>query len=164
MAESLYLQQEMEHHPEALEYLSDLRILRRFVQSGSFGFKQSDDVIFQRLKTRYPRAYSAFGEERRRETLQKYQRSPYIEGQKSTYPDNPDKEGYVEALESLRHIMILFGLCYGSREMAMARVNSARRFPEACEAFERELEDLLVFRKGWADCPRHHPLAKVPRP
>jgi hypothetical protein len=38
--------------------------------------------------------------------------------------------------------MILFRLGYGSREMAMKRVNSGRRYPEAHEAFERELENL----------------------
>jgi hypothetical protein len=38
--------------------------------------------------------------------------------------------------------MILFKLGYGSREMAMLRVNSTKRFPEAHEAFEKELEDL----------------------
>jgi len=38
--------------------------------------------------------------------------------------------------------MILFGLGYGSREMNMLRVNSRRRYPEAYEAFEKELEDL----------------------
>src|SRR5215212_1393645 len=106
MSESQYLKREMERNPEP-EYINDLRILRRFVQNGSFGFKQSDDVVFQRLKSRYPRAYSAFGEERRRETLQRYEHSPYIEEQKQVYPDNPDKDGYIKALERLRHIMIM---------------------------------------------------------
>src|SRR5215203_5254390 len=142
MAEAQYLKREMEQNPEEPEYLNDLRILRRFVQNGSFGYHQSDDVVFQRLKTRYPRAYSAFGEERRGETLQKYQRSPYIEGQKKTYPDNPDKDDYLKSLERLRHVLILFKLGYGSREMAMLRVNSGKRLPEAYEAFKKELEDL----------------------
>src|SRR5215211_1831172 len=119
MAESQYLKQEMEQNPEP-EYLNDLRILKRFVQNGSFGYHQFDDGVFQRLKSRYPRAYSAFGEERRRETLQRYEHSPYIEGQKRTYPNNPDKDGYIESLKRLRHIMILFRLGYGSREMSMA--------------------------------------------
>ncbi len=142
MAEFQYLKRETEQNPEEPEYLNDLRILRRFVQSGSFGFHQSKDVVFQTLKSRYPRAYSAFGEERRRETLQKYQHSSYIEGQKETYPNNPDKDGYLKSLERLRHVMILFKLGYGSREMAMKRVNSSKRYPEAYEAFEEELEDL----------------------
>jgi hypothetical protein len=38
--------------------------------------------------------------------------------------------------------MILFGVGYGSREMAMLRVNSSRRYPEAFESFEGELENL----------------------
>src|SRR5215211_2122723 len=141
MAESQYLKREMEQNPEP-EYLNDLRILRRFIQDGSFGYHQSDDVVFQRLKARYPRAYSAFGKERRREVLQRYEHSPYIEGQKRTYPNNPDKDGYLKSLERLRHVMILFKLGYGSREMNMLRVNSSGRYPEAYEAFERELVDL----------------------
>lgn len=38
--------------------------------------------------------------------------------------------------------MILFKLGYGSREMAMLRVNSSRRYPEAYDAFEKELVGL----------------------
>ncbi len=61
MSESEYIRREMENHPEP-GYHSDLRILRGFVQNGSFGYRASDDVVFQRLKTRYPEAYVAFGE------------------------------------------------------------------------------------------------------
>jgi hypothetical protein len=63
----------------------------------------------------------------------------------STTPvGGPDKDDYLKSLERLRHIMILFRWGYGSREMAMVRVNSARRYPEAYEAFERELEDTYI--------------------
>ncbi len=141
MPESEYIRREMENHPEA-EYHSDLRILRRFVQNGSFGYRESDDAVFQTLKERHPEAYGAFGRERKREVLERYRTSPYIEEQRRTYPNNPDKDGYLESLERLRHVMILFRLGYGSREMAMKKVNSSRRYPEAFEAFERELEDL----------------------
>lgn len=141
MSESDYIRREMEQHPEA-EFLADLRMLRRFVRNGSFGYRESDDVVFQRLKTRYPEAYGAFGEERRREVLERHERSPYIEEQRRTHPNNPDKDEYLASLERLRHVMILFMLGYGSREMAMKRVNSGRRYPEACDAFKRELEDL----------------------
>ena len=58
-----------------------------------------------------------------------------------TYPDNPDKDGYIEALKRLRHVIIMFRLGYGSREMAMARINLKNRFPEAVEAFDWELGD-----------------------
>lgn len=139
--ESAYLRREIKDYPEP-EYINDLRILRRFVQNGSFGFKQSNDVVFQTLKARYPQAYSEFGEERRRETLEWYQDSPYIEEQRSTYPNNPDKDCYLEALKRLRNVMIHFKLGYGSREMAMLMVNSKRRYPEAYKAFEAELEDV----------------------
>ncbi len=141
MGESEYIARATANHPEP-EYLADLRILRRFVQNGSFGYRESDDVVFQTLKNRYPEAYYAFGREREREVLERYAISPYIEEQKRTYPNNPDKDDYLKSLERLRHIMILFKLGYGSREMAMLKVNSRRRYPEAYEAFEEELEDL----------------------
>jgi hypothetical protein len=67
---------EIEKHPDEPEYLADLRILRRFVQNGSFGYRQSDDAVFQKLKARYPEAYSAFGRERKREVLERYEHSP----------------------------------------------------------------------------------------
>jgi hypothetical protein len=98
--------------------------------------------VFQRLRSRYPRAYSAFGEERRREILLRYEHSYYIEEQKKSYPYNPEKDDYIEALKRLRKIMILFKLGYGSREMNILRVNSSRRYPDAWDAFERELEDM----------------------
>jgi hypothetical protein len=44
MSESPYIRSEMEQRPEP-EYINDLRILRRFVQNGSFGYRQSKDVI-----------------------------------------------------------------------------------------------------------------------
>jgi hypothetical protein len=53
MSESEYSRREMEDHPES-EYLSDLRILRRFVQTGSFGYRAPEVVVFQTLKKRYP--------------------------------------------------------------------------------------------------------------
>lgn len=139
MSESEYIRREMEQHPQA-EYHFDLKILKRFVQNGSFGYLESNDAVFQALKTRYPEAYGAFGEERKREVLERYARSPYIEEQRRTYPDNPDKDRYLKSLERLRHVMILFKLGYGSREMAMLRVNSKRRYPEAAAAFEEEIE------------------------
>jgi hypothetical protein len=139
MSESSYLERETENHPDEPEYLADMRILRRFVQNGSFGYRESEDVVFQTLKERYPEAYGAFGEERKREVLERYARSPYIGEQRRTYPNNPDKDRYLKSLERLRHIMILFKLGYGSREMAMLRVNSQKRYPEAFIAFEREL-------------------------
>ena len=75
MSESEYIRREMEQHPDA-EYHSDLRILRRFVQNGTFGYKVSKDVVFQTLKERYPEAYGAFGRERKREVLEQYKTSP----------------------------------------------------------------------------------------
>jgi hypothetical protein len=118
MSESEYIRKEAEGHPEA-GYLADLRILRRFVRNGSFGYRASDDVVFRTLKARYPQAYEAFGEERKREALERYRTSPCIEEQRRAYPNNPDKEDYLKSLERLRNFMIFLMLGYGSREMAM---------------------------------------------
>ena len=49
MSESEYIRKEAEGHPEA-GYLADLRILRRFVRNGSFGYLASDEVVFRTLK------------------------------------------------------------------------------------------------------------------
>jgi hypothetical protein len=139
MSESRYLRQEIETYSNEPEYLNDLRILRRFVQNGSFGYRQSTDVVFQRLKTRYPKAYSAFGEERRRETLEKYRHSPYIE-KVEALPDSAYKEKWLKDLRELRRMMILFGLGYGGYAMGMIFGMLKNRHPEAHEAFKRELE------------------------
>src|SRR5918998_1779808 len=97
MFESPYLKEQIENHPDEPEYINDLRILRRFIQNNSFGYRQSDDVIFQTLKARYPRAYSAFGEERRRETLERYEHSPYI-GKVEAIPDSEYKKKWLRDL------------------------------------------------------------------
>ena len=140
MSESAFIRSEMEQHPEP-EYLNDLRILRRFVQNGSFGYRQSDDVVFQTLKTRYPEAYIAFGEERRRESLEKYKVSPYIE-QVEALPDSEYKEKWLKDLKELRKIMILLRLGYGGYAMGMIFGKLKNRYPEAHLAIEKELEDL----------------------
>ena len=138
MSESPYIRREMEQHPEP-EYLNDLRILRRFVQNGSFGYRASKDMVFKRLKIRYPEAYNAFGEERKREVLEKYKDSPYIELQRRVFPNNPEKDSYLEALKRLRDLMILFKLGYGDQPMSYAVTTLKNRYPEAYEAFEAEL-------------------------
>ena len=149
MSESDYLMREIENHPDEPEYHADLRILRRFVQNGSFGYRESEDVVFQTLKSRYPEAYGAFGEERKREVLERYEHSPYIERQRRTYPNNPDKDDYLEALKGLRHHMIMFRLGYGDRIRAMGFTNLKNKYPEAHKAFEEELEDI------WGGPPRN---------
>lgn len=42
--------------------------------------------------------YSALGEERRREMVEKYQHSLYAELQRRVYPNNPDNDDYLESL------------------------------------------------------------------
>jgi hypothetical protein len=141
MSESRYLRQEIQTHPDEPEYLNDLRILRRFIQNGSFGYRQSNDVVFQRLKIRYPKAYNAFGEERRRETLERYSYSPYIE-KVEDLPDSAYKEKWLKDLRELRKIMILFKLGYGGYAMGMIYGKLKNKYPEAHQSFEIELENL----------------------
>jgi hypothetical protein len=141
MSESRYLRQQIETHSDEPEYLSDLRILRRFINDGSFGYRQSEDVVFQRLKTRYPQAYNAFGEERKRETLEKYRCSPYIE-RVEALPESEYRDRWLKDLRELRKIMILFKLGYGGYAMGMVYGKLKKRHPEAHEVFEKELKDL----------------------
>lgn len=141
MSESSYLEREIENHPDEPEYITDLRILRRFVQNGSFGYRASKDVVFRRLKTRYPEAYSAFGAERRRETLERYRHSPNIQ-QIEALPESEHREKWIKDLRELRKIMILFRLGYGGYAMGMIYGKLKNRHPEAHDAFKRELEDL----------------------
>lgn len=139
MSDSPYLRQEIESHPDEPEYLNDLRILRRFIQNGSFGYRASTDVVFQRLKTRYPSAYSAFGEERKREVLERYRHSPYIE-RVEALPGSEYRDKWLKDLRELRRIMILFKLGYGGYAMGMVYGMLKNRYPEAYEAFKEELE------------------------
>jgi hypothetical protein len=140
MSESPYIRGEMERHPEP-EYINDLRILRRFIQNGSFGFNQPEDVVFQRLKTRYPRAYSALGEERRRETLEKYKDTPYID-RVAAFPNSEHRDKWLRDLRELKKIMILFRVGYGGYAMGMIYGKLKNRYPDAHEIFMQELEDL----------------------
>jgi hypothetical protein len=142
MSESSYLEREIEEHPDEPEYINDLRILRRFVQSGSFGYRQTQDVVFQRLKSRYPEAYSAFGAERRRDTLERYSHSPYIE-KVEALPESEYRERWLKQLRELRKIMILFKLGYGGYAMGMVYGKLKSRHPEARRGFEKEVENLM---------------------
>ena len=110
--------------------------------------------MFQRLqegiRKRITQTYNAFGQEQKREVLERYKNSPYKELQTGNYPNNPDKNAYLQTFKRLRFLMIMFKLGYRSREMNMALTNSTNRYPEAFEAFERELEDVEASRRRWA--------------
>lgn len=64
--------------------------------------------------------------------------------QTRTYPNNPDKDGYLEALMRLRHHTIMFKLGYGDRIRAMGFTALKNRYPEAHEPSEQELSALAV--------------------
>lgn len=157
MSESLYIRWVKNKSPEPdPRYVHDLVALRAMVRQedcqGDIGWGGSwTKERYQQLRDKHPEALLAFEaelgwkkeeEQLRQETLERYKDSPYIELQRKTFPNNPDKDGYLKSLERLRNIMILFKLGYGSREMSMLKVNSKRRYPEAHEAFEGELGGL----------------------
>jgi hypothetical protein len=71
--------------------------------------------------------------------LERYAHSPYIELQRRAFPNNPNKDDYFEALKRLRHLMILFRLGYGGRIMTVGFTSLKNKYPEAYEAFNREL-------------------------
>lgn len=156
MSESPYIRLVKNKAPEPdPQYVHDLVVLRAMVRQedrqGDVGWGGTwTKERYQRLRE-YPEALMAFEAELRwakeeaqlrRETFERYKDSPYLEEQKRAYPAIPDKDGYLEKIGRLRHVMILFKLGYGSREMAMLKVNSSKRYPKAREAFERELEGL----------------------
>ncbi len=157
MSESPYIRWVKNKDPEPdPNYVYELNVLRAMVRQedyqGDIGWGGTwTKERYQRLRNGHPEAVMAFeaevrwGREEaqlRRETFERYKDSPYLEEQKRAYPGNPNKDRYLEKIGRLRHVMILFKLGYGSREMAMLKVNSSKRYPEAREAFERELEGL----------------------
>ncbi len=132
------------------QYVYELNVLRAMVRQedrpGDVGWGGTwTKGRYQRLKDKRPEAVLAFEAELGERggaaaagDPRKYGYSAYLEEQTRTYPN---KYGYLKALKRLRNVMILFKVGYGSREIAMLRVNSKRRYPEAYEAFERKVED-----------------------
>lgn len=137
-------------------YIYELNVLRAMVRQedrqGDIGWGGTwTKERYQRLRDKHPEAVMAFEAELRwekeekqlrRETLEKYKDSPYIEEQRRTYPNNPDKDRYLEKIERLRYLMILREIGYGDRMIAMAFTNLRNAYPEAFETFRRELEDV----------------------
>ena len=109
-----------------------------------------DKERYQRLRDEYPEALMAFEAEIRwakeearlpQETFERHKDSPYLEEQRRAYPANPDKDGYLEKIGRLRYVMILKKRGYVDGMIAMAFTNLSNAYPEAHEAFRKELED-----------------------
>ncbi len=137
-------------------YIYELNVLRAMVRQedrqGDVGWGGSwTKERYQRLKDKHPEAVMAFEaelrwereeEQLRRETLEKYKDSPYI-AEVEGWPDSEGKDKYLRDLKRLKDIMIRSKkLGYGSYTMGMIYGKLKSKYPEAHEAFERELEDL----------------------
>jgi hypothetical protein len=134
-------------------YVHDLNVLRAMVRQearqGDVGWGGSwTKERYQKLKDKQPEALMAFEaelrwereEERlRRETLEKYKRSSYID-EVEGWPDSEGKDEYLGDLKRLREVMIRSEkLGYGSYAMGMIYGKLKNEYPKAHEAFEGEL-------------------------
>ena len=104
------------------DYVHDLVVLRAMVRQedrqGDIGWGGTwTKERYQRLRDEHPEALMAFEAEIRwakeearirRETFERHKDSPYLEEQRRAYPENPDKERYLQKIGRLRYVMILF--------------------------------------------------------
>jgi hypothetical protein len=103
---------------------------------------------YESLKGKHPEALMAFEaelrqekdeEQHRRETLEKYSYSPYIE-EVEGWPDSEAKDCYLKDLKRLRDVMLhLRKLRYGGFAMGMIYGKLKNKYPEAHQAFNEEL-------------------------
>ncbi len=137
-------------------YIYELNVLRAMVRQedrqGDIGWGGTwTKERYQHLKDKHPEPLMAFEaelrwereEERlRRETLEKYRYSGYID-EVEGWPDSEGKDEYLRDLKRLRDIMIRSKkLGYGGYAMGMIYGKLKSKYPEAHEVFNRELEDL----------------------
>ena len=132
-------------------YLHELEVLRAMVRQGNSGWGGSwTKERYKSLKEKHPEALMAFEtelrlerekEELRRETLRKYEHSPYIEEVEGC-PESKEKDSYLKDLKRLRYLMIHSKLGYGSYPSGLAMTNLRNRYPQAYEAFNKELRAL----------------------
>ena len=142
-----------DEHPDP-EYEHELVVLQAMVRQedrqGDVGWGGTwTKERYQRLKEKHPEAYKTFlarlrmekaRTQHRRDIFERYEHSPYIDRKSRELPEPGESDRYLEKLQRLRHVMILFKIGYGSREMAMAFTNLKNAYPEAHEAFKKELE------------------------
>ena len=138
-----------ENHPDP-----ELTVLEAMVRQedrqGDVGWGGSwTKERYQKLKEKHPRAYRTFlarlrvqkaRKQHEREIFERYSYSPYIEQKSKELPEPGESDRYLEKLKSLRHVMFLYKLGYGDRMMALAFTNLKNSYPEAYEAFKKELE------------------------
>lgn len=103
---------------------------------------------YRRLKEKHPEAYKTFRArlevekargQHKRDIFERYSYSPYIEAKSRELPEAGESDRYLQKLERLRYLMILYKLGYGDRMMALVFTNLKKAYPEAHEAFKKEL-------------------------
>ncbi len=156
MSESPYIRwvKNKDSEPDP-NYIYELNVLRAMVRQearqGNVGWGGTwTKERYQRLRDKHPEAVMAFEaeirweeeeEQRRRETLEKYSYSAYIEEVES-WPDSEGKKKYLGDLKRLKDIMIRSKkLGYGGYAMGMIYGKLRNKYPEAHEVFNGELED-----------------------
>jgi hypothetical protein len=138
------------------QYVHELDVLRAMARQedrqGEVGWGGTwTKERYYRLKQKHPEALMAFEaelrweknkEEHRKETLEKYRYSSYIE-EVEGWPDSEAKDSYLRDLNRLRDVMIHSKkLGYGGFAMGMIYVKLKNRHLEAHNAFQKELVDL----------------------
>lgn len=154
MYKSPYIKRIKSKHPEPdPQYIYELNVLRAMVRQedrqGGIGWGGTwTKERYQRLAEKHPEALMAFEaelrwereeEHRRRETLERYRHSPYIE-EVEGWPESEARESYLRDLKRLRDVMIHSKkLKYGGCAMGMIYGKLKNKYPEAHEAFKKEL-------------------------
>ncbi len=135
-------------------YLHELEVLRAMLrqedyQESGWGGSWTRER-YQDLKEKHPDALMVFEtelriekerERHRRDNLQRLVPSPYIERQKE-FPDSEDKDEYLRKLRNLKWLMIASKFGNVGYAGGMALTNLRNGYPEAYEAFGRELEGI----------------------
>ena len=154
MSESPYIRFVKNKDPEPdRQYVYELNVLRAMVRQedrqGDAGWGGTwTKERYQKLKNKHPEALMAFEAEirwereeaqLRRETLEKYRYSPYID-EVERWPDSEGKDKYLRDLKRLKDVMIRRDkLGCGGYAMDMIYGKLRSRYPKAREAFEEEL-------------------------
>jgi hypothetical protein len=143
------------------EYVHELNVLRAMVRQedrqGEKGWGGTwTKERYQSLKDKHPEPVMAFEaelrweheeEQRRREILERYRFSRYIE-EIVLWPDSEARDSYLRDLKQLRDLMIHSKkLGYGGYAMSMVYAKLRNKYPEAHDAFGRELRVLRTFGK-----------------
>jgi hypothetical protein len=156
-SESPYIKRIKSKSPEPNpQYVYELNVLRAMIRQedrqGAAGWGGTwTTERYQSLKDKHPEAVMAFEaeirwekeeEQNRRETLEKYRYSSYLE-EVEGWPESEAKDSYLRDLKRLRDLMIhSTKVGYRSYATGLAMANIRDKYPEAHRVFKKELEDL----------------------